>query len=252
MTIYSCEHELVAMLTCIYVGWADKKGHNNIRFVLEPIEQYTLFDEYVHVDADEDKAMSVKGAICKKISPSFYRTVAYCAMAYEEDILDNLYRIMLLGFNYGPEVINMTQYRDIMRNREIYKRLSMEVCRFKEIVRFHQINSSMYVAHIEPKSKLLLSVGEAFADRMPSENWMIVDDVHSEAVIHPKDEEFFYRRLNKEEMDKLLLTEQNNDEFTDLWKVFFDSIAIKERENYRCQRNLFPLWTRKHTVEFNL
>ena len=251
MTIYSCEQELVAMFTCIYVGWASNKGYKNIRFMLEPIEQYTLFDEYVHVEPDEQKAESVKDAICRKISPFVYSELAYCSMSCEADVLDNIYRVLLLGFNHGPDVLQMTQYSDIMRNREITKRLSNEVCRFREIVRFHEIGRSLYIAHIEPKSKLLLSLGHAFSDRMPSENWMIVDDVHKEAIIKPADEPYYYRKLNDDEMSRLMLTEQENDEYTDLWKVFFDSIAIKERENYRCQRNLFPIWARKHAVEFS-
>ena len=36
----------------------------------------------------------------------------------------------------------------------------------------------------------------------------------------------------------------------DLWKDFFNTIGIKERENYQCQRNLMPLWYRKHMTEF--
>ena len=42
-----------------------------------------------------------------------------------------------------------------------------------------------------------------------------------------------------------------DDEYTDLWKVFFETIAIKERTNSKCQNNLFPMWTRTHAVEFN-
>lgn len=250
MTIYSCEHEWEAMLTCIYEAWASKKGQQNIRLVLEPIEQYTLFDEYIHVDANQDKASKVMDAIYHKISPFVYREISFCSLAYEPDILDNIYRILLLGFAYGPNVLNMVQYEAVMRNRQIRVRLGKEVEHFKEFIRFHEVGNNLYVAHIEPKSKLIMALGHGFMDRMPSEHWVIVDDVHMEALIHPKDEDFYYRKLSDEELNRLLLTEQSNDEYTDLWKIFFDSIAIKQRENYRCQRNLFPIWTRKHVVEF--
>lgn len=250
MTIFSCEHEWTAMLTCIYEAWGSKKGHQNIRLMLEPLAQYTLFDEYVHVEADEEKAWKVADSIRQKISYGVYQELSYCAMAYEEDILDNLYRVLILGFHFGNEVLGMVQYADIMRNREIKTRLSKEVCRFKEVVRFHEVRQSLYVAHIEPKSRLVLTLGPAFQDRMPSESWIIVDDVHREAVIHPKNEDFYFRRLNEQEFMTLLQTEQENDDYTDLWKVFFEAIAIKERKNQRCQNNLLPIWTRKHAVEF--
>lgn len=281
MTIYSCEHELDAMLTCIYVAWASGKGFRNIRLMVEPVEQYTFLDEYIHVDADEQKANSVADSICNKISPYVYRELAYFSMAYEEDVLDIMYRVLLLGFNYGPNVLSMVQYQEVMRYTQIRKRLSNEACKFKEVVRFHamgkgrtedldnrneiqqanncsgcelhlaQMGTVMYVAHVEPKSKIIVTLGHTFSDRMPSEHWMIIDDVHKEAIIHPANESYYLRKLTADEYNQLLKTEKENDEYTDLWKVFFDSIAIKERENYRCQRNLIPKWYRKHAVEFN-
>ena len=250
MTVFTCAPDWESMLTCIYEAWASRLGHNNIRLELEPLNQLSLFDNYIHVVRDYSKAESVMDSVNTKISSSFYRKLSYTAMAYEDDVLDVIYRMMILGFAYGPSVIDRTQYKVVMRYHEINTRLGKEACRFQECVRFHEVRSSLYVAHIEPKSRLLVTLGPAFEDRMPSENWMIVDDIHSVAVIHPKDEHFYLRTLESSELNSLLETEKNNDEYTDLWKVFFDSIAIKERENYRLQRNLFPLWTRKHAVEF--
>lgn len=53
-----------------------------------------------------------------------------------------------------------------------------------------------------------------------------------------------------DEFESLRKTEQYEDEYTEMWKTFFQAVAIKERENYVCQRNLFPIWKRKHAVEF--
>lgn len=250
MTYYTCEQNLNSMLTCIYDAWSSGKGHQNLRLLLEPVRQQTLFDEYIHVDADAEKVHKVITSIKKKISPYFFHELAYTSMAYEEDTLDNIYRCMILGFAYGPEVLNQIQYRDIMRNRQIRTRIGKEVCRFQEFLRFHRIEPDIYVAHFEPKSRIALALGPVFEDRMPSENWMIIDDIHREAVIHPKDEHFYLRTLNELEFKRLLQTEQVNDSFTNLWKTFFHSIAIEERKNTDLQRNLFPLWTRKHAVEY--
>ena len=74
MYIFTCEPHLEAMLTCIYDAWASGKGHKNIRLQLEPVEQLTLFDEYIHVDPDPEKAVKVIRSVKQKISPRFYRT----------------------------------------------------------------------------------------------------------------------------------------------------------------------------------
>lgn len=250
MTYYTCQPHWEDMLSCIYEAWSSRKGHQNIHLLLEPIEQYTLFDEYIHVNADPEKVTKVITSIKKKISPYFYRELAYASMAYETDILDTIYRCMILGFAYGPSVLNQVQYKDIMRFQAVRTRLGKEVCRFQEFLRFHQVNRNVYVAHFEPKSRIALALGPIFEDRMPSEHWMVIDDIHREAVIHPKDEHFYIRTLTEEEFVRLLETEKVNDTFTDLWRTFFRSVAIEERKNEKLQRNLYPLWSRKHAVEF--
>lgn len=50
-------------------------------------------------------------------------------------------------------------------------------------------------------------------------------------------------------MSVLAKTEDVNDEYTDMWKSF-ETIAIKHRYNPECQRNLMPVWMRKHVTEF--
>lgn len=250
MYIFTCQPDLESMLTCIYDAWASGKGHKNIRLQLEPVEQLTLFDEYVHVEKDPEKVEKVIRSIKRKLSPQFYRDIAFTSLAYEEDALDNMYRCLLLGFSLGPQALQMVQYRDIMRHQQIRIRLGKEVNRFQEFLRFHRIEGGIYAAHFEPKSRIALALGPIFQDRMPSEHWIIIDDIHREAVIHPKDEPFYLRALTEDELTRLQKTDQVNDIYTDLWKTFFHTVAIEERKNPRCQQNLYPLWTRKHSVEF--
>lgn len=250
MTVFTCAREYEDMLTCIYDAWASKLGHSNIRLELEPLGQYSMFNEYVHIEADDKKATSVRDSVMTKISPFFYREIFYCLGYYSDDVLDNIYRMLLLGFKYGNSAFDMIQYEAVNRFKEIKRALGNETCHFKEFLRFHEVRKSIYVAHIEPRSRVASSLGYSFMDRMPSEYWMIVDDTHKEAVIHPKNEHFYIRRLTDDEYATLIMTEQENDVYTDLWKAFFDNIAIKERTNPRYQRNSIPIWTRKHAVEF--
>lgn len=249
MTVYSCAPEWGAMLTCIYIAWTSKKGHANVRLELENASQMNLFDEYISVSYDPALAEKVMDAVNQKISVFFYNQLAYSSMSCAPDIADNIYRVMILGFKYGDSCLDMLHIPEIQRHRDIVKAVGSEACHFKEFMRFHQMGNT-YIAHVEPRSRILPALGRDFMDRMPSEDWIIVDDTHLEAVIHPKDEMFYVRSLTGNELAKLIKTEEENDEYTDLWKAFFNSIAIKERTNKACQLNHFPLWKRKHAVEF--
>ena len=155
--------------------------------------------------------------------------------AYEEAVKER-YRF----FSFG----------DVMRIMELYRNVGNESHHFREFARFQSLDGRVYVSHLEPKSDVIMLVGRHFADRMPSEYWMIVDDNRKTVCVHLKDGENYLRYLTDGEFEALRKTEEYEDEYTGMWKTFFHTIRIKERENYVCQRNLFPIWKRKHAVEF--
>lgn len=250
MTVFTCMPDYESMMTCIYTAWASGLGHKNIRLELEPVGQYTLMENYIHVDSDTTLVDKVSNAIVTKISQHFYNEITYCLLGYESDRLDTVFRVLILGFAYGSQTLKMLHFKDVFRLLEINKRVKNESCLFRERLHFYEMQKGLYVSHIEPKSQILITLGPAFEDRMPSENWMIVDDIHYEALIHQKDKHFYIQKLTEDELHILIETEKNNDSYTDLWKLFFNTIAIKERENKRCQNNHFPIWARKHIVEF--
>lgn len=249
ITVFTCDNDYTSILSCIYDAFMSRLGHSNIRLEIEPIEQYSLFENYVHVDADDRKASEVFNSINSKISPYFYGEIAYCFGAFEKDTLNTIYRMLVLGFKYGPSALDMYQYKDVVRFKEISRRYGNEAHSFREFARFTRYGD-IYIAHIEPKSHVLLPVAEYFIDRMPSEHWIIVDDVHKEAIIHPVNSPYYLRKLTPEEFAKLSSTDENADSFAVWWKAYFKHIAIKERENYTCQLNHFPKWKRTHVTEF--
>lgn len=254
MKIYSCIDRFEDMMTCVYDAWcgAIEEGfHHNIRLIREPVYQQNMFDEYIHVDADIDKVSRVVRSIKNSISYEAYIYVFYAALSAEEDALQAIYNFLRVGFEVGAEVCTMYTNPYVMRVMELKRRVGNESCSFREFARFTALDNKVYVCHIEPKNNIVVLVGEHFADRMPSEHWVIVDDCRRTAIVHPRDEDNYIRYLTDAEYEVLRRTEEYTDEYTAMWRTFFDAISIKERENIKCQRNLFPIWMRKHAVEFD-
>ena len=155
---------------------------------------------------------------------------------------------MVAGFHYGAHVVDFLQEPVVMRMFELKRKVGNEAHSHIEFIRFANMPGNVLVSHIEPKSNVLTLVAPHFSDRLPSENWMIIDDQRFIAVVHPADQDYYLTTLSNEEMDRLSV--KTDDPFIDLWKDFFNTIRIKERENSQCQRNLMPLWYRKHMTEF--
>ena len=252
MKIYTCQDRLEDIMTCIYDAWSEalQIGHEQIQLKKEPIFQQTLFDEYIHVDGDPSKAEKVCRSIRRSISEEAYRNVYYAALSTEEDSLQAIYNFLRIGFALGNKSLNQYSNPHIMRILELRRNVSNESNHFREFVRFQSIDNQVYVSHLGPKSDVIMLVGVHFADRMPSEHWMIIDDNRKTACVHPKDGSNYLRYLTDAEFETLRKTEGYEDKFTAMWQTFFHATAIKERTNKVCQRNLFPLWKRKHAVEF--
>lgn len=250
MYVYTCDDKFESMMTCIYDAWASRRGHSNICLELEPISQPELFKEYIHVDSDREKAERVVRSIQNKISMRAYGQIYRAAMSIEADRLDAIYRFMILGFARGREVTEMLGNPWVMRILELGRKTANEAHYFREFTRFVSVDRKVYVSHIEPKCNVLTMTAEHFADRMPSEHWIIIDDNRETAAVHPANQPFYMTMLSKVEHDRFRQLEKERDEYSELWQTFFQTIGIKARENPRCQRNMLPLWYRKHMTEF--
>ncbi len=253
MFIFTCEDRFEDMMCCIYAAWeqALRSGHDSVKLLREPIMTYTLFDDFVHVDFDAEKFAKVVRSVKNKISYEAYVYIWFASLSHEEDALDAIYRYMIKGFKYGKNITRNIVDEEVLRILELKKSVGNEACHFREFARFNSLGGKVYISHIEPKDNVVWLVGDYFADRMPSEYWMVVDDSRKLAVIHPKDSENYMRELSGDEFEKLRETERFEDDYTKMWRNYFDTMSIKQRENYICQRNNFPKWKRKHVTEFN-
>lgn len=252
MYVFTCEYGFAEQMCCIYDAWvmALKAGHDNIRLMREPVRQYGMFDEYIHVERDDVKFNKVINSIKHKISWEAYMYVYYAALSAEDDALDAIYRFLIKGFRAGSCVVN--QYTDpaVSRLLKIKLNVSNEAHHFNEFVRFNSIDNRLYVSHIEPVNDIAAIVADHFEDRMPSEYWIIIDDMRRYCVVHPADGESYIRWLSDDEFDMLRRTELYEDKYTDMWRTFFEAISIKQRYNPRCQDTLMPKRKRKHMTEF--
>ena len=223
MTVYTCSPDLASILTCIYEAWNSRLGYRNVRLMTEPVGNLELFCDYCHVEPDTEKAASVTRSIQKKIGAAAWRLVYLCAMSERSDAPDVIYRFLLYGFSYGKDTLHMLQEPAVFHAFEVSRQVTNEAHSFREFIRFANISSGfpILVSHISPKANVLTLVAPHFSDRLPSENWMILDDNRQLAVVHPADRPFYLTRLSPGEIERLSLTESTSDPYEELWKGFF-------------------------------
>lgn len=247
--ILLCEDNFDNMMTGIYDAWVlMNKGEDVALYVGEPFD-FNLFCEYRYVVTDSLKAEKVALSIEKKISREVYQAVYSAAMHFEPERADVIFRFLQVGYKMGADVLNHLTNPYAMKILELSRKVGNEEQRLRGFIRFTEINGGVLFSKISPKCNILTMVGDHFSNRYPMENWIIYDTNRKTSAIHRAGEG--WSLVLNEEIDSAILSQaENQGEYEKLWKVFFETIGIESRKNYRCQRTMLPKWYRNNMIEF--
>lgn len=244
---------LDGIFTAIYDGFVIKneryKESYNDNISVENIHTYEqqFFREYIVVKTDSDKAAKTVDSIVKKMGVSGYEIAMGVACHFSEEAGEVLFGYLVRGFKMGKAVTNMLTDTYVMRASQLSRKTYNEAHQFREFIRFSDVKGRLY-SKIEPKCNILHTLGSHFSYRFPAENWIIYDEKHHVAAVHPQYGEWFL--VDDTEVDFERLDAMAQDEYVDLWKLFVDTIAIEQRKNERCQNNFVPKWHRKNMTEW--
>ncbi len=251
--IYQCEDSLEGIFSAVYVAWESRYGHDYIELeVLGMEEEYNLklFSEYIMVENNPENASKVANSIKKKISTHAYQMVARAALSNDKRKANAIYHFLVRGFAYGAKVEDYLSDPYVQIIFELNRYVGNDAHLYTGFVRFTELDNGILFAKIEPKNNVLEIITPHFADRLSKENFMILDVKRKIATIHRSNSAWFLTAISEEELTTLLSATEKKEKYEKLWKTFFESIAIKERENKVCQRNHVAIHYRKYMTEF--
>ncbi|MBP3700687.1 MAG: TIGR03915 family putative DNA repair protein [Lachnospiraceae bacterium] len=263
ITVFLCGPEPEDIFTAVYDAWASRLGHSNVRLEIESEEQQMgLFCQYRRVARDLEKAEKVGRSIARKISWEAYYGVYQAALSFEQDRADAIYRFLVEGFRVGADIIHRLQIPAVCRVFELSRKVGNESHLFLGFTRFVQWDNGVLFARVAPKCNVLPLLAPHFEDRMSGEHWMIYDENRHKAAVHPAGRSWFMvdttdggweaqlRRGRDREIEPSECSlADDGANWEQLWRTFVTSIAIEPRRNPGLQRNLMPLWYRKHMTE---
>lgn len=253
--IYQCENSPDGILSAVFEAGVSGYGHDYIK--IQPLTSgctynIELFSEYIKVETSAKKAGNVLETIESRISHEAYFFVMSALLSEEEDRGNVIYQFVTYGFTIGPGITKTLQLECVSRIFEIKRRVHNEAHFYKEFIRFQEVKRvpSVLMAKIEPKNRVLTLVTAHFADRFNAEYFIIYDKSHKEASFHSADGSSIIKILTDNDERRLDSLLDVNEQYADLWKIFFNSIAVEERKNYKLQRGNLALHYRKYMTEF--
>lgn len=248
--IYLCENTPDGIFTAIYDAWAAHIPDERLSILADGEYALELFAEYRYVQTDMEKAVKVARSVSRKISTEAYRQIYAVSLSYEEDKIMAIYRFLKLGFAVGAAVTDMHAREEVCRVFELCRNVVNESHSFREFVRFAELENGVLLSRIRPKNFVLPLMAGHFADRFPEEHFVIIDDNSQMGVFHERGKQWFLSPIDREAIERLWHSGRSQ-EFERLWKTFFKAIAIEQRRNYKCQRNLCALRFRDYMLEFD-
>lgn len=252
--IYLCDDSIDGIFTAIYLAWSSRYGHSNIKIEIKSegskYSNIELFAEYIGTDTDYTLASKVSKAIREKISEEAYEMVCRVALSDATGKADLIYRFLILGFSVGKSITEHLSNSVVNQVFRINKNVGNEAHHILGFLRFSEQENGLLTSVIHPKNNILTLITPHFADRLPQERFIIYDENHKLATFHVPGKPWILAQVPEIDQARLKEVTVQEDEYRDLWKVFFQHIAIKERTNYNLQRNNLPLRYRQYMTEF--
>lgn len=208
-----------------------------------------LFAQPFHIETSEESAKRLKRAIVNLSSKDVLSLLETCfrseTVGIEMGLLAYLRKLFAgLDPNYGrnPSSLEMIPLITIARSvrREMDNMLGM--------VRFNKAPDGTYIAEIEPKYDILEMIVGHFRARYPNGTWAIVDVKRGFGVYYENRRTHFVTVPDP----GAISANAPPDKFTQMWKSYYDTMAIKERLNPRLLRRCLPVRYWKHLPERSL
>lgn len=242
MVDYLYDGTFDGLMTCIYYHYYNEKAAGIFR---KDRYQKNMLIASVEVKTDEKKAAVVYDAIEKKISPFDLRRIYKVFMSSCEGKETKILNYVRLGFVKGGYISMLHGEPIVYDVQKIEKKVGNEIHRMKGLIRFAEVEGGVLYSPIEPDHDIVEFLADHFCDRYKNEPFIIHDTKRNKALVAYQGD-WYITAFNK----KISLVSENERHYRELWKQYFDTIAIKERINPRCQRNQMPARYWKNLTEF--
>lgn len=227
-------------LCCVYESYVHKEFP--IAFCCDE-ECWSLY-EVRYVPTDRQHAHRVLRSIVK-ISPDAADLLRRAFLTCLEEKELRLYALIRKLYQEGPAFLKSRSDPVYYPIAKALRHLSGELEKLRGFVRFSDY-SGILGGEIEPKNRVLPLLRRHFCDRYANESFFLYDRTHGEILLYTQGKSRIFP------LDHLHLNSPDEQEihYRTLWKRFYDTVAIQERYNPRCQNTFLPKRYRGTMTEF--
>ena len=229
--VYEYDSSFEGFLTCIFESYA--QGEILTAIVSGEDFQSMLFPVRT-VATDLNHAARVLRRVDKS-SPEAADLLRRGFLTCLPDRELRLYHLVVKLLREGPHFLRDLSDETLYPVLRAVRHLNGEVHQYKGFVRFSELGGVLG-GEIAPKNRVLPLLRRHFCDRYREERFFLYDRTHHEALFYAEGKSVI-RPLEHFEMAQ---PDEREAHYRLLWKRFYDTIAIRERENPRCRMTHMP------------
>lgn len=251
--VVQCEDSLEGVFSAIYYIYERHLDHSQTCLRVYEEAEYELFTEYIFTEVNERKTVKVIRTVIREFGEECYRSICLALSGCDRNKADAVYHMLVYGFTLKNRrnLIQSFANDSVSKTFKLAREVSNEVMHLKEFLRFRELENGMLFSRIGPKNNILNFLTPHFVDRLPSENFVIYDEIRNISAVHPAYKNFIIVHGTEIDNQTVQIFSKEEESYAKLFKRFCESISIKERENKNLQRQMLPLRFRKYMTEFN-
>ncbi|MEG2086850.1 MAG: TIGR03915 family putative DNA repair protein [Angelakisella sp.] len=240
---YLYDDTLAGLLCCVYESYTRREQVLDIcPAQTAPLSLYPTR----LVETDEAHARRVYDSLAVKLGGEGQELVVTAFAHCDQARALTLFQFIAMGYRCGARVCRMLGDPVVSSVHKMHDAVLRERHLLLGFVRFSECpperglalpgDKNVLAAVIEPKHRVLPMLAEHFCNRFPEERFFIYDKTHRLALVYQPYQPTLV------ELDAFELPQGDDSEqlYQRLWQGYYDAIAIAQRANPRCRRNLVP------------
>lgn len=239
-TVYQYDGTYNGFLCCVYESYLNKEFP--IAFFGDE-ECFSLYPVRTIITAQEHARRVQRSIIRRSSAADQLLQRAFLTCMEDKELC--LYRFIRKLYTQGAGFLKNTADEAYYPLAKAIRHMNGELEKLRGFVRFSEYNGVLG-GEIEPKNRVLPLLRSHFCNRYANETFFLYDRTHRELLLYTKGRSRIFR------VDQLQLTLPGEEEiqYRRLWKCFFETVAIDERTNSRCQNTHMPKRYRGTMTEF--
>ena len=227
--VYLYDGSFEGFLCCVFESYTRKE----VLTAIYSDEDFSLFTTRM-VTTDPAHARRVYRSLVK-ISPQAADVIRRGFLTCMPEREMHLYRLIRRLYKEGAPLLRRFSDPDCYPVFTAIRHLNGEAHLLKGFVRFSEF-SGVLGAEIEPKNHVLPLLRGHFCGRYQNECFFIYDKTHKETLFYADGK----AQILPVDHFQMAPPDETEASFRLLWKRFYDTIAIRERENPVCRRTHMP------------